>query len=74
MKILLWEKRMEKRYSLSQLRDATDISRSTLNNIENEKVSPTLMQLEKIARGLEIGIVDLFESEYKYSQNDIRKK
>ena len=41
------------------------IGKSTLNNIENGKVSPTLFQLETIAIALEVRITDLFESEYK---------
>ena len=43
----------------------TGISKSTLNNIDNEKVSPTLKQLEAIAKALNVKITDLFESEYK---------
>ena len=41
------------------------IGKSTLNNIENGKVSPTLFQLEMIAIALDVKITDLFESEYK---------
>lgn len=66
MKICLWERRNEQRYSLSQLANISGVSRSTLNNIENGNVSPTLKQLEAIAGALKIGIVDLFESEHKY--------
>lgn len=43
----------------------TGISKSTLNNIENGKTSPTLHQLELIAKALNIKISDLYESEYK---------
>lgn len=41
------------------------IGKSTINNIENGKVSPTLFQLEMIAIALGVKITDLFESEYK---------
>lgn len=34
---------------------------------ENERYSPRLSQLEKLAAALDIGIVDLFDSEYKYA-------
>lgn len=66
MEIYLWQKRNEQRYSLTELAVKTNISRSTLNNIENYRVSPTIKQLEAIAKALDIGIVDLFASEYKY--------
>ncbi len=65
MKILLWEKRTEKRFTLMKLAEKSGIGKSTLNNIENGKVSPTLFQLETIAIALDVKITDLFESEYK---------
>lgn len=65
MKVLLWEQRTSKGFTLMQLAEKSGIGRSTLNNIENEKVSPTLFQLEMIAATLGVKITDLFESEYK---------
>ena len=65
MKILLREKRTEKRFPLMKLAEKSGIGKSTLNNIENGKVSPTLFQLEMIAIALDVKITDLFESEYK---------
>lgn len=65
MKILLWEKRNEKRFTLMKLAEKSGLGKSTLNNIENGKVSPTLFQLEMIAIALDVKITDLFESEYK---------
>lgn len=65
MKILLGAIRYGKNLTLKQLEAMTGISKSTLNNIENEKVSPSLMQLETIAKALGMRITDLFESEYK---------
>jgi transcriptional regulator with XRE-family HTH domain len=65
VKITLWENRIKKRFTLIELAEKTGIGKSTLNNIENEKVSPTLAQLEKIAIALEGRITDMFESEYK---------
>lgn len=65
MKILLWEMRTSKRFTLMQLATKSGIGKSTLNNIENGKVSPTLFQLETIAIALDIKITDLFDSEYK---------
>jgi len=65
MKILLGEIRYGKNLTLKQLEALTGISKSTLNNIENEKVSPSLKQLETIAKALGMRITDLFDSEYK---------
>ena len=65
MKILLWEKRTDKRYTLMELAKKSGIEKSTLNNIENSKVSPTLFQLEMMAIAMGVKITDLFESEYK---------
>lgn len=65
MKILLWKKRIEKRFALMELAKKSGIGKSTLNNIENGKVSPTLFQLEMIAIAMGVKITDLFESEYK---------
>ncbi len=65
MKILTWEERTKKGITLMELARRTQIGKSTLNNIENEKVSPTLFQLEMIAIALNVKITDLFESEYK---------
>mgnify|MGYP002580880099 FL=1 len=51
--------------SLEKLSEMTGISKSTLNNIDNGKTSPKIIQLEKIAKALNVRITDLFESEYK---------
>lgn len=65
MKILLWETRSSKGLTLMQLAKKSGIGKSTLNNIENGKVSPTLFQLEMIAIAMNVKITDLFDSEYK---------
>lgn len=65
MKILLWEMRTIKKITLMELSKKSGIGKSTINNIENGRVSPTLFQLETIAIALNIKITDLFESEYK---------
>ncbi|MCI8929523.1 MAG: helix-turn-helix transcriptional regulator [Lachnospiraceae bacterium] len=39
-KILLWEKRTEKRFTLMELAKKSGIGKATLNNIENGKVFP----------------------------------
>lgn len=60
MEINLWEIRNKKHITLVRLEQLTGISKTTLNNIENKKTSPTLDQLEKIAAALEVSILDLF--------------
>jgi DNA-binding XRE family transcriptional regulator len=65
MQIRLWETRTSKGFTLMELARKSGIGKSTLNNIENGKVSPTLFQLETIAIALDVKITDLFDSEYK---------
>ena len=65
MKILTWQARTEKHLTLVQLATMTGISKSTLNNIENGRTSPTFDQLDAIANALGVRITDLFESERK---------
>ena len=65
MKILTWQARNSKKVTLVKLSKTTGISKSTLNNIENEKVSPTIAELEAIAKALNMKITDLFDSDYK---------
>lgn len=65
MQIRLWEMRTAKGFTLMQLAGKSGIGKSTLNNIENGKVSPTLFQLEMIAIAMDVKITDLFDSEYK---------
>lgn len=63
--IKLWEVRTAKGLKLEAVALLTGVSKSTLNNIENGKTSPTLANLEKIARGLGCRISDLYDSEHK---------
>lgn len=65
MKILTWQARNNKKVTLVKLSKMTGISKSTLNNIENEKVSPTIAELEAVAKALNMKITDLFDSDYK---------
>ena len=65
IKILTWKARHDREITLVELSKMTGIGKSTLNNIENEKVSPTIFQLELIAIALNMNITQLFESDYK---------
>ena len=51
LKVNLWEVRTAKGLKLEAVAVMTGVSKSTLNNIENGKTSPTLANLEKIAKG-----------------------
>jgi transcriptional regulator with XRE-family HTH domain len=46
--------------TLQQVSARTQVARSTLSKIENGQLSPTYDILQKIARGMEIDIVELF--------------
>ena len=65
MKILLTQIMYEKNVSVRQLSNMTGIPKSTINNIMIEKYSPTLDNLERIAKALKDGMVDLIDSPYK---------
>lgn len=65
MRVLTLEARQNKDMTLIQLSKMTGISKTTLNNIERGKVSPTLKELEAIAKALDVKIEDLYESDYK---------
>ena len=65
MEVYTWQARINKGMTLKQLEIATGIGMTTLNNIENGLVSPTLVQLEAIARALDVTMIELFDSEYK---------
>ena len=65
MEVRTWHARHNKNITLKQLQDLTGITKTALNDIENGKRSPTLDQLEKIAKALNVRITDLFISKYK---------
>lgn len=65
MKVLIYEARQRKNMSLRTLSEKTGISKTTLNNIENQTVSPTLEQLKLIAVVLDTKITVLFVDKYK---------
>lgn len=65
MKILLLEVRQNRNITLNDLAKKAGIGKTTINNIERGKVSPTLKELEAIAKALDVKIGDLYESDYK---------
>ena len=65
MVVKIWEVRSKKGISLRELERRTGISKSALNNYENGKRYPDLLQIEKIAIALNTSISNLYESDYK---------
>lgn len=63
MRILLNKLRNERGITLIRLAELSGVSKSTLNNIENGKTSPTIDQMEKIANALGVKIEELYDSE-----------
>lgn len=65
MKIILWERRNERGMVLEELAKKSGISKSTLNRIELHKITPNMLQMEKLAEALNVYIEDLYESPRK---------
>ena len=65
MKILLEQIMYSKNVSLRQLSSRTGVSKSTIQRIANNEISPRLDTLEKLAIGFKCRMTDLFESEFK---------
>lgn len=56
---------MKKGITLVELSRRTGISKSALNNYENGKRFPDMLQMEKIAAALDTSISNLYDSSYK---------
>ena len=54
--------RKEKKMSQQAIAERSDMLASTVNRIENMKVTPSIETVEKIATALEVSFVDLFQS------------
>lgn len=65
MKILLDKIMLRKNLSIRQVEMLTGVSKSTVQRIANNEISPTADTLERLAKGLKVKIYDLIESEYK---------
>jgi transcriptional regulator with XRE-family HTH domain len=65
MKILLSKIMYEKKLSVRQVSIMTGVSKSAVNKIMNGEVSPTIDNLERLAKGLKVRISDLIDSPYK---------
>lgn len=62
IEIYIWNKRTEQNISCRQLAKLTGLSKTTINNLENHKTSPTLDELSIIAKALNCSLYDLFKA------------
>lgn len=60
MEVIVSKVRTEKKISLRQLAQISGVKRSHLSDIENNRTSPTLDELDALAVALNVRIVDLF--------------
>lgn len=65
MKILLKDILLKRNLTYRQAEIMTNVNKSALQAIANERRDPRLSTLEQIAAGLKVKISDLYDSEYK---------
>ena len=65
MKILLDKYMTNKNLTVRQVSVLTDIPKSTIADIQNNKTMPRMDTMENLAKGLKIKITDLFDSPFK---------
>lgn len=61
MESRIWELRKSKGLSTRDLAKISGVSKATINRLENNKFSRSVLVLEKIANSLECSIGDLFK-------------
>lgn len=65
MKVLLDEIMFKRNLTVRQVEIMTGVSKSTIHRIICKQTSPSADTLELLAKGLNVRITELFESEYK---------
>ena len=65
MKILLGDIMYERNLTARQVEIMTGVSKSTVSRIVNNQIIPRLDTLEELAKGLNIKISDLYESDFQ---------
>jgi len=63
MKNYIYDMRTRKGISLDNLAVLANVGKTTISNIENRKKNPNLITAFKIAKALNISILELFEME-----------
>ncbi len=61
MKILLWEQRNKRGYTLRQLARMSGVSKSTIERLEGGYIPKTLKELEQLADALECSVEELLK-------------
>lgn len=61
IEILLKEKRKEKNLTLAQLSEKTGISKTHINDIENNLKEPSLSMVVRIAKALDLKVEELYK-------------
>ncbi len=65
MKILLDKIMISKNLTIRQVSNMTGVSKSSIQRIMNNEISPSADTLERLAKGLKVRISDLLDSPYK---------
>lgn len=65
MKILLDKYMTHKNLTVRQVSVLTDIPKSTIADIQNNRTMPRMDTMENLAKGLRVRITDLFDSPFK---------
>lgn len=65
MKILLDKIMLSKNLTIRQVSNMTGISKSSIQRIMNNEISPSADTIELLAKGLKVRISDLLDSPYK---------
>lgn len=66
MQVLIKNMRQYKGFTLTELSNSSGVSRSALQRIEKQVVSPNLEQMEAIANALQMRIEHLIEPHYTF--------
>ena len=65
MRILLDKIMISKNLTIRQVSNMTGVSKSSIQRIMNNEISPSADTLERLAKGLKVRISDLLDSPYK---------
>lgn len=65
MRILLDKIMLSKNLTIRQVSNLTGVSKSSIQRIMNNEISPSADTLELLAKGLKVRISDLLDSPYK---------
>lgn len=66
MKLKIKEIRKRKKLTLNELSKLSGLSKSSINYYEREEIYPNILELEWLAIALDVAIIDLFDSKYKF--------